>query len=110
MLAIRVSIGGIDPGGDGLVEVALDQAREALVEGVRLRLEHAPGAHRVEEQQARHRPVAGERREHGVDRHLGAGDGLRLQRARPRSTRPTSLSAVVSMSSRKIDSLFGKWK
>ena len=71
------------PGGDGVVEVALDQPREPLVEGVRLRLEHAPGAHRVEEQQPGHRPVPGERRQDRVQRRLGAGDRLRLERDRP---------------------------
>ena len=85
-------------GGDRLVEVALDQPREALVERVRLRLEDAPGADRVEEQQPGHRPVAGERGEHRVDRRLGPRDRLRLQRDRPlhlgrRACRRSSASA-----------------
>ena len=83
MLVIRVSSGGIDAGRDRVVEVALDQAREPLVEGVGLGLEHAPRADRVQEQQPRHRPVAGERREHRVDRRLGPRDGLGLERHRP---------------------------
>ena len=70
-------------GRDGLVEVALDQAREALVESVRLGLEHAAGAHRVEEQESRHRAMTGEGRQHGMDRHLRAGDRLGLDRHRP---------------------------
>ena len=64
--------------GDRLVEVALDQPREPLVELVGLRLEHATGAHRVEEQQPRHPAMARERGEDRVDRGLRAGDGLGL--------------------------------
>ncbi len=87
MLAIRVSIGGIAAGRDRLVEIALDQAREPRVERGRLGLEHPPRAHRVEEQQPRHRPVTRERREHRVERRLGPGDGLGLERHRPLDAR-----------------------
>ena len=67
--------------GDGLVEIARDQPRESIVEAVGLGLEDPSGADGVEEEQAGHRPVAGERREDRVQRRLGPRHGSALDAA-----------------------------
>ena len=69
-------------GGHGLVEIARDHRREPVVERVRLGVEDATRAHRVDEQETSHRAMTGEREQDRPERRIGAGDRLGLLRHR----------------------------